>query len=256
MNNTDTSWQRVGRWYRNLVNKEGYSNQRNIVIPKVLQLLDLATGNSLLDLGCGEGILGRSIPGGVYYQGVDLAPYLVKEGLQSDKQPNHYYMVADVTKPFSLTKSDFSHGVIVLALQNMDNPQGVFSNFQKHLQLSARLVIVINHPYFRIPRQTSWQIDEKNMLQYRRINRYLTPLKIPIQQHPGKGQKSEITWSFHFSLQDYSKFLAAAGFVIEKIEEWVSDKKSVGKAGKMENRARSEFPLFMAISAKKNKITV
>jgi len=38
--------------------------------------------------------------------------------------------------------------------------------------------------------------------------------------------------------------------VIEKIEEWASDKDSVGKAAKMENRARAEIPLFMAIQAK------
>jgi hypothetical protein len=35
------------------------------------------------------------------------------------------------------------------------------------------------------------------------------------------------------------------------MEEWTSDKVSVGKAAKGENRARAEFPLFMAIRAVK-----
>jgi hypothetical protein len=39
--------------------------------------------------------------------------------------------------------------------------------------------------------------------------------------------------------------------VIEKIEEWVSDKKSEGGKAAMEDKARAEFPLFMAIAAKK-----
>jgi hypothetical protein len=43
--------------------------------------------------------------------------------------------------------------------------------------------------------------------------------------------------------------LKDAGFVIDTIEEWTSDKESEGRAGKMENRSRAEIPLFMAIKA-------
>jgi hypothetical protein len=39
------------------------------------------------------------------------------------------------------------------------------------------------------------------------------------------------------------------GFVIEKIEEWVSDKKSEGGMAAVEDKARAEFPLFMTIVA-------
>jgi len=37
-------------------------------------------------------------------------------------------------------------------------------------------------------------IDEANKIEYRRINRYFTPLKIPITTHPGEA-KSSVTWS-------------------------------------------------------------
>jgi len=40
-------------------------------------------------------------------------------------------------------------------------------------------------------------------------------------------------------------------FTIDIIEEWTSDKESVGKVAKMENRARSEFPLFLALKCRK-----
>jgi hypothetical protein len=46
--------------------------------------------------------------------------------------------------------------------------------------------------------------------------------------------------------------LKDAGFVIEEIEEWTSDKESEGRAGRMENRSRNEIPLFMAIGAIKS----
>ena len=72
--------------------------------------------------------------------------------------------------------------------------------------------------------------------------------KIPIVTSPGKSQ-SETTWSFHYPLSSYFSFLQNAGFVVQDLQEWCSDKESLGKAARWENRARKEFPLFMAIKA-------
>jgi hypothetical protein len=46
-----------------------------------------------------------------------------------------------------------------------------------------------------------------------------------------------------------SQMLFDGGFLIEKIEEWISDKKSEGGMAKIEDKARKEIPLFMAILA-------
>ena len=72
-----------------------------------------------------------------------------------------------------------------------------------------------------------------------------------IDMAPGSSEKNKITWSFHLSLSDYSAMFYKAGFVIEKMEEWVSDKTSEGKHAERENRAREEFPLFMAFVLRK-----
>jgi hypothetical protein len=112
-------------------------------------------------------------------------------------------------------------------------------------------VIVLNHPCFRIPRQSSWKVDLENNTQFRRIDRYMSPMKIPIQAHPSKGASSASTLSFHYPLSAYIQWLNACGFVLESMEEWCSDKTSIGKNAKMENRCREEFPLFLALKAKK-----
>ena len=80
----------------------------------------------------------------------------------------------------------------------------------------------------------------------------MSQLEIPITANPGYGEKSEVTWSYHVPLSMYVDMLSASGFVIEKVEEWVSDKHSVGDAARMENRARQEFPLFMALLVRKD----
>ena len=57
--------------------------------------------------------------------------------------------------------------------------------------------------------------------------------------------------SYHNSLSAYSKMLKDAGFIIDLIEEWASDRESEGSAARMENRSRSEIPLFLAVKAVK-----
>lgn len=252
MKENTTSWQHVSEWYGDTVGRKGNYYHQHIILPQSLKLLSLKKGSSLLDLACGQGILARQIPKEVRYEGVDISRNLIEQASSLDKNRAHIYHVADIVKELPLQKNFFSHAAIILALQNVENLEGVIGNVQKHLKKSGKFLIVLNHPCFRTPRQTRWEIDERSRIQYRRIDRYMTPLKVPISIHPGRGARSEITWSYHIPLSEYSRMLFVHGFVIEQLEEWISDKRSIGEAAKMENRARSEFPLFMAILARKD----
>ncbi len=246
-----TSWQGASEWYGRLVGKEGSYYHQHIILPGSLKLLDLQEGAALLDLACGQGVLARRIPPDVYYTGIDSAPALISQAKRLDKNRKHVYLVADITQGLPVQR-EFSHATIILALQNVKSPEGVVRNAAKHLADGGKFLIVINHPCFRIPRQSSWGIDEENKMQFRRIDRYLEPLKIPISTAPSRGEKAEVVWSYHLPLSDYARMLSQNGFVIERLEEWVSDKRSTGTAAKMEDRARKEFPLFMAILARKD----
>jgi hypothetical protein len=44
--------------------------------------------------------------------------------------------------------------------------------------------------------------------------------------------------------------------MIQTIDEWVSNKTSIGKHAKRENQARKEFPLFMTFVLKKETLPV
>ena len=249
----ETSWEPVEKWYKGTVGSEGHYYHQQIIIPGVLNMLNLKACNnpSVLDLASGNGVLAHYLPKNCLYVGVDLSPSLIKAAKKSDPSPHHQYQIADITKPLALKKQDFTHSTVILALQNVEHPGRVFANAAAHLAEKGQLVIVLNHPCFRIPRQSSWEVDEERKIQYRRVDRYSSSMSIPIHAEPSKGEKSPSTWSFHHPLQQYSHWLYAAGFVIELIEEWHSDKVSTGKAAKMENRSRTEIPLFMAIKALK-----
>jgi ubiquinone/menaquinone biosynthesis C-methylase UbiE len=247
----ETSWESVGSWYHGKVGEKGHYYHEHVILPRLLPLLDLSPASSLLDLACGQGILARHLPPKMAYVGIDISNALIREASKMSKAKNHRFLVGDVTKPLPI-KETFSHASIVLALQNIEDPLSVLKNAAQSLQKEGKLILVLNHPCFRIPRQSSWQVDEQKKIQYRRIDRYLSPLKIPIQTHPSQREASSQTWSFHHALSDYSRWLKESGFAIEVIEEWCSDKKSTGKAAPMENRSRKEFPLFLTLVARKS----
>ncbi len=248
--NRSSSWEKSSKWYGKIVGNEGHYYHQHTVIPSVLRLLELHDDSKLLDVGCGQGVLERAISSHIEYCGLDVARQLVNQAKQLKKNSQHRFFVADATNSFSTELGSFTHAAIVLALQNMKRSDVVIQHIASVLEPNGVLVIVLNHHCFRIPRQSGWEIDPGSKQQRRWMNRYLSPMEIPILMHPGQAA-SESTVSFHQPISMYVANLVKAGFSIVGMEELVSDKESVGKAAKMENRSRSEIPLFLSIKAVK-----
>ena len=253
----ETSWQNVHRWYDDLVGEGGHYYHEKIIFPNTLRLLGLKKESRLLDLACGQGVLSRQIPPDVDYVGVDLAANLIQAAKSYAKADSkRKFFIGDITQSLPIPKEPlFSHATCILAIQNIAQPAEVFKQARQHLlPKGGKLLLCLNHPSFRIPRQSAWGFDEATKIQYRRENGYMSAQKIPIEAHPGTGKgkverETTTTWSFHFPLSAYSLWLKQNGFTIELIEEWCSDKVSTGGAAKWENRARQEFPLFLTILA-------
>lgn len=240
-----TAWRgEVGKWYKNLVGKTGSFYHQQVIMPGVMRLLDLKENEKLLEFGCGQGILGRQIKN--EYLGMDLSPELIEEAKRLDKDLKHYYWVGDVSREVKLNKI-YDKGVIILALQNIRKPFGVIRNLAKHLKTKGKLILVLNHPAFRIPQHSDWII--KDGKQWRMENIYMSPQEIEVESSPFDKKNNQKSYSYHFPLSALSEMLEDNGFMIKKIEEWVSPKKSEGKMAKIEDEGRKEFPLFMAIEA-------
>lgn len=241
-------WDASEKWYTSCVGERGHYYHKNLIFPKLKPLLK--PFRSLLDLGCGQGVLARHLKEDIEYIGIDRSKKLIASARKLS--PKRTFFAADVTKTLPIDKKDFECAVFLLSLQNIENGQSAIGNAAGHLKKGAKLILVLNHPCFRIPRQSAWGDDEKKNLRYRRLDLYLSSQKIPIQSHPSQGEKSAITYSYHESLSTYSKWLHES-FFIESIKEWVSHKKSEGKDAKKEDRARKEFPLFLMICAQKRR---
>src|SRR3989338_8492164 len=207
-----SSWKKQADWYDQLVSDEGHYYHKQIILPGSLHLLNLQEGDRLLDLGCGQGVLARALPQGVDYVGIDGSKPLIEK---AKGYSTHRFMVADLTQSVDLQES-FTHAAFILSLQNIADPSIALKTASKHLIHNGVLVIALNHPCFRIPRQSHWGLDEAKKLQYRRVDRYLTPLTIPIHTHPGKTD-TKSSLSYHWPLSKLSELCFAAHLMIEKI---------------------------------------
>lgn len=248
--NDKTSWGKVAPWYNKLVGNSGHYYHERVIFPSLKKLYQPKNGDHVLDVGCGQGVYERLLPAGVNYTGIDLSKELIAEAKKLDHSKSHSYFVADATHALPVESDSYDLAISILALQNMKEANVAIREMARSVKVGGTIIVVVNHPAFRIPRQSSWEVDEKNKLEYRRINRYLSPLEVPINSHPGI-KNSAVTWSYHQPISYYTKALTDSNCSIISFEEWVSDKESQGKAKRMENRARAEFPLFLAIVATK-----
>lgn len=251
----NTSWDPFAQWYDRLVGPQGHYYHEHLILPNLKRLLefDAYREPNLIDLGCGQGVLARTLPPHVSYTGIDLAPTLIEKAREQNKRKEALFFVGDFTQPMGQKQGAFTHATFILSLQNAKAQDLAILEAAQLLKVGGTLIIVLNHPCFRIPRQSCWGVDEGRKIQYRRLDRYMTPLEIPIAMHPGQKAKTaqESSLSYHYPLSAYSAFLKEALCVIEVMEEWVSDKSSTGKSARMENRAREEFPLFLMLKARK-----
>lgn len=247
MPESDTSWGKVAGWYGDSVSKPG-SYQRELIYPNLLRMASLKKGERVIDVACGEGSFAAELySAGCSVCGTDVSPELIARAKK--KVPSGQFTVAKAEDLSPVKEKDFDKAFVVLALQNIEGAGKALGEIYRLLRPEGKLYVVLNHPCFRIPEFSGWGWDEKT--QYRRVDRYLSESKSDILMRPG-ADPSVKTVSFHRPLQYFFKSFDKAGFAVTRLEEWNSKKTSEpGPRARMEDRARKEIPLFMAMECLK-----
>ncbi len=246
-----TSWENVAEWYGTHLSAPG-TYQSEVVWPGALRMLSVGPGKTFLDVACGEGSFANLIvKQGGEVVGIDAAPTLIRQA-QNKHIRNSEFLVGDAANADrNLRDRKFDGAALVLALQNINDMPAVFASVSRMLNKNAPFVIVLNHPAFRIPRQSSWGFEDERKMMYRRVDSYMSENAIPMQMHPGDAPTINTT-SFHRPISSYITALSAAGFMVDAMEEWISHKESTsGPRAKAENRVRREVPMFLAIRGRK-----
>lgn len=245
-----TLWDQASRWYDSLVGSQGTGFQKNVVMPGVFKMLNPKKGDRILDLACGQGVFSRFLSKkGMRVEGLDSSAELIHRA-RSRSNSSIRFRVGNVENSENFVKDEFDGMACLMAIQNIEDINALFKNVAIGLKQQCCFVMVMTHPCFRIPRQTHWGWDEEKKIEYRRVDHYMGETKVPILTPPF-ADKNSFTLTYHRPLQSYVAALFQAGFALDGLEEWISNKKSQpGKRAKAENRSRREIPLFLALRAK------
>jgi SAM-dependent methyltransferase len=245
-------WDHLAAWYDRLVGDEGSDYHRHVVLPATLRLLAVQPGERVLDLCCGQGVLTRLLleQGVGEVLAVDASPRLIAAAkARGPRDPRVRYVVRDARRIGDLADGRCDAAACVLALQDTEGLDELCAGLAGALRRGGRAVLVLMHPCFRIPRQSQWGWDDEKRTQYRRIDRYATPMQIPIATHPGRDP-GEQTIFHHRPLAEYVNALGRAGLAVVACEELLSHRRSdPGAHSRGEHRAAQEIPIFLALKA-------
>ncbi|MCD7059259.1 class I SAM-dependent methyltransferase [Pelagibacterium xiamenense] len=241
------SWEGVADWYAGWAGPKGSRYHRTLAVPLLLDLLQPGAGEALIDLGCGPGVLAPPVAAtGMAYTGLDLSPSLISIARRHNGRAGRF-VVGDATRAAAvpgLRQGTFDAASFLLSIQDIDPLTEALASAARLVHGSGRVVIVMLHPCFRVPRQSGWGWDEGRKLRYRRVDSYLSDLEVPMQpHHSGKG----VTRSYHRPLGAYIAALSSHGFAVTALRE-VRDIEKSG-APPAERRAAGEIPMLLGLRA-------
>ena len=247
------SWDAVATWYTGWVGRGGSDHHRRLAIPAILDLVGARRGEHVLDLGCGPGVLAPHVVRlGARYMGVDLSPRLLAFARRHHGHVAHF-LDTDATAISSdarITASSFDAVTFLLSIQDIEPLDGALHSAAWALRGGGRVAILMTHPCFRVPRQSGWGWDASRRLQYRRVDRYLTRLAVPMKEYGG-GRRG-VTRSYHRPLAAYINGLAEHGLLVDRVDEIAGEDVVPGaNRTRADEAARLEIPLFLGIRAVK-----
>jgi len=261
MSDKKTSWGAVAEWYDDMIEEGNDSYQKKVLMPNLIRLVEPKPGLTILDVACGQGYFARAFAeNGATVFANDISPELIAAAKKHASKKEVTYHVASSDSLSFMADASSDVVTIILALQNIENIQGTMAECARVLKPGGKIVLVLNHPSFRIPQNSSWQWESdkkpgsKAEIEYRRIDSYMSESHTRIDMTPGElvPNKKKFTVTFHRPLQSYFKVLTKNNLMVTRCEEWISHKKSQnGPRAAEEDRMRKEIPMFLCMEAKK-----
>lgn len=144
-------WNSNSKIWDECMGEDGNDWHKELIAPFTERLLNLKEGDTLLDIGCGNGLFARRMAKkGVKVSAFDFSESNIENAKKYDTS-NIDYQVLDATKASDLEKlSETKYSALVSNMLLMDMPdvETLFSHVKELLDENGSFVFSIQHPCF------------------------------------------------------------------------------------------------------------
>ncbi len=233
---TDT-WDTIADWYTGHLRNGAALNEfsRDIILE---HLPDELTGQRVLDLGCGEGIVTRALAArGARVLGIDPSPRMIEHARTLPTEAR--FAVDDGCTLATVATDSVEWVTAALSLNNVPDLDAALTAAGRVLTQGGRLVFTIPHPCFEAPHAT-WTEGR--------------PRRVVGDYHAEGFWRSDDPESVrragnqHRTLSTYLTTLVARGFRIEAVAEPSPNAEVIA-----EQPQRADLPPFLLVHASNGK---
>ena len=219
-------WDANARWWDDRIG-DGNEFQTWLIEPPTERLLDLAPGDTILDVACGAGRMARRIAAsGARVVAFDTsAAFIARARERTPADAAIEYHVADAASPDALLAfgaNRFDKAVCTMALMDMPEVGPLFATLPRLLIPGGTFVFSVLHPCFlsapnvRVAEIEAGPTGRELLRSSVKVSGYLTPSARQIEGISGQPAPH---WCFHRPLSTLFGMGFAAGFVIDGFEE-------------------------------------
>lgn len=144
-----TQWDTYAELFDERIGTGGDDLHARIIDPLILDYAGDTTGQSVIDLGCGNGYLAHKLAGLNRYTGVDVSENLltkarIRVGSIAYKVS---FINADISRPMPVSEEP-PHDIAILnmVLQYVEHPDGAALNAAGLLKVGGICIVILDHP--------------------------------------------------------------------------------------------------------------
>lgn len=182
--------------------------------PSIRAMVPDLTGKRVVDLGCGFGWFSRwaASQGAATIVGIDLSENMLAQAKAETPDSRITYERADL-ETLALPAAAFDFAYSALAFHYIEDFSRLAHTIQQALVPGSKLIFSIEHPIFMAPADPGWMDGQVGRLVWR-LNRY------SVEGRRVTNWFADGVVKYHRRLSTTLNMLIAAGFAIERVDEW------------------------------------